>query len=128
MKIVVTGGQGKAGRWIVRELTSTANGRQAHEVLVFDRTDHAPEPGVRYQKGDILDPRQVFEAFAGSDAVVHLAGVPTNGVVSEEATVQTNVMGTFNVYGTAARLGIKQVVMMGSEAVLGWSPSGWVRE
>lgn len=128
MKIVVTGGQGKAGRWIVRELTASANGRQPHDVLVFDRTPQAREPNVRYLAGDILDLGQVFEALAGSDAVVHLAGVPTNGIVSEELTVRTNVMGTFNVHEAASRLGIKHVVTMGSEAVLGWSPTGWVRE
>jgi nucleoside-diphosphate-sugar epimerase len=128
MKIVVTGGQGKAGRWIVRELISDANGRQPHDVLVFDRTPHPREPGVRHLLGDILDLGQVFEALAGTDAVIHLAGIATNGVVSEEVTVRTNVMGTFNVHQAASRLGIKHVVTLGSEAVLGWSPTGWVRE
>jgi nucleoside-diphosphate-sugar epimerase len=128
MKIAVTGGRGKAGQWIVRELTSNVNGRQPHEVFVFDRTPHAREPGVRHLSGDILDLGQVFEALAGCDAVIHLAGIPTNGVVSEEVTVRTNVMGTFNVHEAALRLGIKHVVTIGSEAVLGWSPTGWVRE
>jgi UDP-glucose 4-epimerase len=128
MKVVVTGGLGKAGRWIVHELTSSANGRQPHEVLVFDRTAHARETGVRYLAGDILDLGQVFEALAGSDAVIHCAGIPTNGIATEEATVRTNVMGTFNVHEAASRLGIRNVVTMGSEAVLGWSPTGWVRE
>jgi nucleoside-diphosphate-sugar epimerase len=128
MKIVVTGGLGKAGRWIVRELTSSANGREAHDVLVFDRTGHAREAGVRYLAGDILDLGQVFEVLAGSDAVIHLAGVPTNGVATDEVTVRTNVMGTFNVHEAAWRLGIQNVVTIGSEAVLGWSPTGWVRE
>jgi nucleoside-diphosphate-sugar epimerase len=128
MKIVVTGGRGKAGRWIVRELTSSLNGREPHEVLVFDRTPHAREPSVRHLTGDILDLGQVFEALAGNDAVIHLAGVPSNGIVSEELTVRTNVMGTFNVHEAAFRLGIKHVVTIGSEAVLGWSPTGWVRE
>lgn len=128
MKVIVTGGLGKAGRWIVRELTSRANGREPHDVLVFDRTSHARETGVRYLAGDILDLGQVFEALAGCDAVIHLAGVPTNGIVTDELTVRTNVMGTFNVHEAACRLGIRHVVTMGSEAVLGWAPTGWVRE
>jgi nucleoside-diphosphate-sugar epimerase len=128
MKVGVTGWLGKAGRWIVRELASSADGREAHDILVFDRTAHPKEAGVRYLAGDILDLGQVFEVIAGSDVVIHLAGIPTNGVATEEATVRTNVMGTFNVHEAAWRLGIRHVVTMGSEAVLGWSPTGWVRE
>src|SRR5262249_33912084 len=65
---------------------------------------------------------QVRGALAGSDAVIHLAGVPRNGMVSDEETFQTNVMGTFNVHEAAWRLGIRRVVTLGSEAVLGWAP------
>jgi nucleoside-diphosphate-sugar epimerase len=128
MKIAVTGGLGKAGQWIVRELTSGFNGREMHEVTVFDRTARAKEKHVRYLAGDIFDLGQVFEALSGSDAVIHLAGVPTNGIVTDDVTFRTNVMGTFNVHEAALRLGIRRVVTMGSEAVLGWSPTGWVRE
>lgn len=128
MRIAVTGGLGKAGQWVVRELTSGADGRDVHEVIVFDRTPRAREQHVRYLAGDILDLGQVFAAFAGCDAVVHLAGIPTNGVVTDDVTFRTNVVGTFNVYEAAFRLGIRRVVTVGSEAVLGWSPTGWIRE
>src|SRR5262249_55061241 len=122
MKIVVTGGLGKAGRWIVRELTSAEGGRQIHEVAVFDQAPGTAADGIQCIAGNVRDLAQVRGALAGSDAVIHLAGVPRNGMVSDEETFQTNVMGTFNVHEAAWRLGIRRVVTLGSEAVLGWAP------
>jgi nucleoside-diphosphate-sugar epimerase len=127
MRIVVTGGLGRAGRLIVRELVSGTHGREAHKVLVFDRMPHAAERNIRYLAGDVLDLGQVVGALAGYDAVLHLAGVPKNGIVTDEVTVRTNVMGTFNVHEAAALLGIKRIVTLSSEAVLGWtSSSPWM--
>jgi nucleoside-diphosphate-sugar epimerase len=78
--------------------------------------------------GDIQDLGKVSGALANCDAVIHLAGVPTHGVIANEVTFQTNVMGSFNVHEAAWRLGIRRVVTMSSEAVLGWAPGAWVRE
>jgi nucleoside-diphosphate-sugar epimerase len=122
MKIAVTGGMGKAGQWIVRELTSGDGGKPAHGVSVFDQPRGAAPDHVRFIAGDIRNFHEVFGALAGSDAVIHLAGVPRNGMVSNELTFETNVIGTFNVHEAAWRLGIRRVVTLGSEAVLGWAP------
>jgi UDP-glucose 4-epimerase len=43
-------------------------------------------------------------------------------------TFHTNVMGAFNVHEAAWRLGIKRVVRLSSEAVLGWAPGSYLRE
>ncbi len=128
MKIVVTGGLGKAGRWIVRELIRDDGGRTAHHVLVLDLTRGVPNERVRYLAGDVLNEGQVFEAIAGSDAIIHLAGVPRHGVVANEVTFRTNVLAAFNVHEAAWRLCVPRVVTMSSEAVLGWAPGAWVRE
>jgi nucleoside-diphosphate-sugar epimerase len=125
MKIVVTGGLGKAGRWIVRELTGAGGGKPVHDVLVFDQ---ATDSDVRSVAGDIRDLDRVSDALAGSDAVIHLAGVPRNGMVSNAETFQTNVMGTFNVHEAAWRLGIRRVLTLGSEAVLGYAPHAEPRD
>jgi nucleoside-diphosphate-sugar epimerase len=128
MKVVVTGGLGKAGRWIVRELVSGDDGRTIHDVLVFDLTRGEEGPHVRCLAGDIREQGQVFEVLCGCDAVIHLAGVPKYGVVTNEATVRTNVMAAFNVHEAAWRLGVPRVVTISSEATLGWAPGAWVRE
>lgn len=120
MKVVVTGGAGKLGQWVVQELIATQ-----HSVLVFDRTRGAAIDGVRYLLGDIEDLGQIVGALAGADAVIHLAGISTHGIVSNEVTFRTNAMGAFNVHEAAWRLGIRRVVTMSSEAVLGWAPGSY---
>jgi nucleoside-diphosphate-sugar epimerase len=128
MKVVVTGGSGKAGRWIVRELIAGTDGAPIHHVTVFDRTRCAFGEGVRFLPGDITDLGHVVGALAGADAVIHLAGIPTHSVAPNEETFRINAMGTFNVHEAAWRLGIGRVVTMSSEAVLGWAPGAMVRE
>jgi len=128
MKVVVTGGAGKLGRWVVRELVSGTDGAPPHEVTVFDRTPCPVGEGVRFLPGDIADLGHVVGALAGADAVIHLAGIPTHGVAPNENTFRINAMGTFNVHEAAWRLGIGRVVTASSEAVLGWAPGAMVRE
>lgn len=128
MKIVVTGGCGKAGRFIVRELTCGNGGGAIHHVVVFDRTMGTGIDRIRYLAGDVLDQDQVFKAVDGSDAVIHLAGIPGYGAAPDDVTLRTNVMGAFHVHNAAWQLGVNRVVTVSSEAVLGWAPGAWTRE
>ena len=128
MKVVVTGGSGKLGRWVVGELIAAASGAEPHDVTVFDRAPCPVGEGVRYLAGDIVDLGHVVGALAGADAVIHLAGIPTHSVAPNEDTFRINAMGTFNVHEAAWRLDIGRVVTMSSEAVLGWAPGAMVRE
>jgi len=118
MKILVTGGQGKVGRFVVQELVNSA-----HEVTVFDRMPGPERDAVRYLVGDIQDLGQVMEAMHGADAVIHLAAIHNPNIATATVTYQTNVVGTFNVHHAAFRLGIKRVVSASSNAVVGWSYS-----
>jgi nucleoside-diphosphate-sugar epimerase len=119
MKVLVTGGAGKVGQWVVRELLDSG----AYEVTVFDRTP-GPERGtVRYLAGDIQDLGQVIEAMAGAEAVIHLAAIHNPNIATTSVTFQTNVVGAFNVHHAAFRLGIKRVVSASSNAIVGWSYS-----
>jgi nucleoside-diphosphate-sugar epimerase len=118
MKILVTGGQGKVGRFVVQELVNSAD-----EVTVFDRVPGPERGAVRYLVGDIQDLGQVMEAMHGADAVIHLAAIHNPNIATTTVTYQTNVVGTFNVHHAAFRLGIKRVVSASSNAVVGWSYS-----
>ncbi len=122
MRIVVTGGAGKLGQAVVEELRQSG-----HDVLIFDRVRPQQSDGCRLLIGDIVDLGQVYGALAGSEAVIHLAAIPTHGIVSNEETFRINTMGAFNVHEAAWRLGIRRVVMMSSEAVLGWAPGSYQR-
>jgi nucleoside-diphosphate-sugar epimerase len=119
MRILVTGGLGKVGQEVIRELLKDP----AYEITVLDRTlgpEHSP---VKYLLGEIQDLGQVMEAMAGAEAVIHLAAIHNPNIATTTVTYQTNVVGTFNVHHAAFRLGVKRVVSASSNAIVGWSYS-----
>jgi nucleoside-diphosphate-sugar epimerase len=117
MKILVTGGIGKVGQWVVRDLLDGG----AHQVTVFDRLPGPKRGPVKYLVGDVQDLGQVIEAMADVEAVIHLAAIHNPNIATASVTYQTNVVGTFNVHHAAFRLGIKRVVSASSNAIVGWS-------
>jgi nucleoside-diphosphate-sugar epimerase len=117
MRILVTGGIGKVGQGVIRELLKDP----AYEIIVLDRTP-GPEHGpVKYLLGEIQDLGQVMEAMAGAEAVIHLAAIHNPNIATASVVYQTNVVGTFNVHHAAFRLGVKRVVSASSNAIVGWS-------
>jgi nucleoside-diphosphate-sugar epimerase len=113
MKIVVTGGSGKAGRWVVEDLR-----RHGHQVLNVDRAHDGSEHGLCIV-ADLADPGQAHELIAGYDGVVHLAAIPAPGIRSEAETFRINTLSTFNVFAAAVGAGVGRVVWASSETVLG---------
>ena len=120
MRVLVSGGAGRLGQYVVRELASDAEGRTPHEVVVLDRLAGPEQPRVRWLVGDVRDLGQVVEAAAGCQAIVHLAAVRRWGIAPDDVTFGTNVLGTFNAHEAASLLGIRRVVSTSSEAILGW--------
>ena len=115
MKVVVTGGSGNIGRYVVRELL-----QYGHEIVSFDRVvPPEPEPGVHYRLGDHEDEGTVFELLAPAEAVVHLSAIPSPGTHANTLVFRTNVMGTYNVCEAAATLGLRKIVATSSINVLG---------
>lgn len=112
-KIVVTGGSGKAGRAVIKDLLE-----HQYDVLNIDLL--APRERIsRFLKVDLTDQGQVLEALHGADAVVHLGAVPAPGIQTEEATFRNNTLSTFNVFNAAMLLNLQRVVWASSETVLG---------
>ena len=112
-RIVVTGGSGKAGRAIVRELVA-----RGYAVTNIDTAPPA-EKLCTYLRADLTDPGEAMEALAGSEAVAHMAAIPAPGIRTEEVTFRTNIAGTFNVFNAAAVLGLRKVVWASSETTIG---------
>lgn len=113
MKIVVTGGSGKAGRWVVEDLRG-----HGHEVRNVDWAHDGSEHGLCIV-ADLTDPGPAFELIAGYDAVVHLAAIPAPGIRSEAETFRVNTLSTFNVFAAAVAASVDRVVWASSETVLG---------
>ena len=115
MKVVVTGGSGNIGQYVVRELM-----RHGHEIVSFDRVvPPEPEPGVHYRLGDHEDEGTIFELLAPAEAIVHLSAIPSPGTHANALVFRTNVMGTYNVCEAAATLGLQKIVATSSINVLG---------
>jgi nucleoside-diphosphate-sugar epimerase len=119
MKVAVTGGSGKAGRPIVRELLE-----HGHEVLNVDRVP-SPDPVAPYLPADLTDFGQALEALSGAEvvpgieAVVHLAAIPAPDRGTPDQVFRTNILSTSTVFSAAVRLGLQRVVWASSETTLG---------
>ncbi|MFP4427553.1 MAG: NAD-dependent epimerase/dehydratase family protein [Alkalispirochaetaceae bacterium] len=113
-RVVVTGSEGKAGRFTVDRLQE-----EGYEVLrvdlaaPLDPADH----GVR--RADLTDLGQTVEVLRDADAVVHLAAIPAPYVVTDAETFRINTLSTYNVFSAAATLGLQRVVWASSETTLG---------
>jgi nucleoside-diphosphate-sugar epimerase len=125
MKIVVTGGSGKAGRAVVRHLLE-----RGHEVLNVDIVPSAesrgPDSPAPFLAADLTDFGQAFEVLNGGaarmpapDAVVHLAAIPSPVHSTPDLVFRTNVVSTHTVFAAAVRAGLKRVVYASSEVTLG---------
>jgi len=115
MKILVTGGSGGIGRYVVRDLVQTG-----HQVTSVDLVP-AAVPGVRSLLVDLTDAGQAYQALAGSqaEAVIHLGAWSYDGKVPDTRTYGDNVCSTFNLFQACADLGIKRVVSASSHHVYG---------
>ena len=122
MKVVVTGGSGKVGRAVLRELLE-----HGHEVLNVDRTppDQTRSPPAPFLPADLTDFGQTLEALSGAEvlsgveAVVHLAAIPSPVHATPDVVFSTNIRSTHTVFAAAVRLGLKRVVWASSETTLG---------
>lgn len=113
MKIVVTGGSGKTGRWVVGHLRE-----RGHVVRNIDWAHDGSGHGLSLV-ADLTDPGQAHELIAGADAVVHLAAIPAPGIRSEAETFRINTVSTYNVFAAAVAASVERVVWASSETVLG---------
>ncbi|MBI3969901.1 MAG: NAD(P)-dependent oxidoreductase [Chloroflexi bacterium] len=112
-RIAVTGGSGKAGRAVVRDLLE-----HGYEVVNVDvqPPDERPCPTL---KADLTDLGQAVEALRGVDGVVHLAAIPAPRLQTDEVTFRTNVTSTYNVFTAATIVRAARVVWASSETTLG---------
>ena len=95
MRIVVTGGSGKAGRAVVRDIVG-----HGHRVLNVDLVPD-PDPVCEYRRAELGELGQALEVLRRADAVVHLAAIPGPRLATEEVTFRSNIASTFNVFSAA---------------------------
>jgi dihydroflavonol-4-reductase len=124
--IVVTGGTGFLGAYIIKELVD-----RGYKVRAIRRKNNFPTfiPASIFEKvewfdGDILDVVSLQDAFEGASAVIHAAAMVSFHRGDKEAMFQTNVEGTANVVNMALEAGIQKLVHVSSIAAIGRTVNG----
>lgn len=112
-KVVVTGGSGKAGRAVIKDLVE-----HDYDVLNVDLVPPR-ERLSPFLKADLTDLGQTFEVLQGAEAVVHLGAIPAPGLQPAEVTFRNNMLSTYNVFSVAVSLHLQRVVWASSETTLG---------
>ena len=122
MNVLVTGGAGFLGGYVMEAL-----GKHGHEAFAYDIAPPGAEtlavsPGVaaRFRAGQINDIARLFDVCRTEkiDAIVHTAGMVGLEVSLEQpvAIYQINVMGLVNVCEVARQLRMRRVVHVSSNA------------
>jgi nucleoside-diphosphate-sugar epimerase len=136
MKIVVTGGAGRLGQLTIGELLD-----HGHDVRSIDKVP-IPKSVCRSSVIDLLQAKELAEAFEQADAVIHLARkkfpYTSNGfdpasrtwrtpdVLGDAAIFGYNVTISYNVVAAAFAAGIKKLAMGSSLTIYGfYYPSRW---
>jgi UDP-glucose 4-epimerase len=121
-RVVVTGASGRIGGYVVPALRAAG-----HRVESLDLRPAAD--GTPTQTLDIMDIEALRRAFAGAEAIVHLAGLDMDAACASEDFIRVNVAGSWNVLQAAQELGVPKVVLASSVTATGlnearpdWAP------
>ena len=109
--VLVTGGSGRLGQAVVKELNNFC------AVSTIDCAPAAFE--LPHGVVDILDLPALYKAMKGHDAVVHIAAIDSHTKAAPEEFFKTNALGTWNVLHAAYEAGVRKVVVCSSNAATG---------
>ena len=128
MRILFTGGSGKAGKHSINYLVE-----HGHSLLNLDQVN-LEHPKVLTRFADITDAGQVFDVMGSYanydeldkaigipkfDAVVHFAAIPRLLMTSDNECYRVNTLGTYNVIDAAIKMGVQKVIFASSETTYG---------
>jgi len=109
MNVLVTGGTGYLGRWVVDALAA-----RGHHVVLFARTASASGLPGRPIDGDIRNGDAVQAAVDGCHAIVHLAALVSTWRRRARDFDEVNVNGLRNVLAAARTAGVRKVLYTSS--------------
>lgn len=120
-KIVVTGGSGRLGQHVIRELLS-----HDKEVLSLDRA--VPQTKICPSWiADLTRAGDIYEGLKGADGIIHLGAYQAPNLAPDSETFSNNVTATYNVFKAVCDLGVPKVVVASSTAAFGflYAPCFW---
>ncbi|MDP5275152.1 NAD-dependent epimerase/dehydratase family protein [Chengkuizengella axinellae] len=120
-RIIVTGGSGKAGKWVIKDLIE-----HGYDVVNLD-WKRPKEELCQTIIVDLNNLGEVQSTLAQYNTreripvkgIVHFAAIPQAFIYSNDVTFKNNVMNTYNILEAAANLGIDKVVLASSESSYG---------
>jgi nucleoside-diphosphate-sugar epimerase len=119
MRVAVTGAGGRIGRHVVADLLA-----HDHVVHAVDRVA-VPEElagnGATWVQADVRDPEAIARLLDGvrSEAVIHLAAIPSPRFRTQFEVFATNTQATFAVLEAAGMAGVPRVAIASSTSVTG---------
>ncbi|HCL31779.1 MAG TPA: hypothetical protein DIC52_25535 [Candidatus Latescibacteria bacterium] len=135
MQVLVTGGSGNVGHFVIDELYRRGHSVVNADVVRLGNMSHSGTSGSkaqifsamrqnwpgnpRFLEVDVTNYGQVISAMDGCDAVIALAARPSNSNYTEEDVLVTNVSSMWNVCRAAEQLRIRPVVLGGSYNAVG---------
>ncbi|HLF45508.1 MAG TPA: NAD-dependent epimerase/dehydratase family protein [Chitinophagaceae bacterium] len=124
--ILITGGTGFIGAYIIKELIQKGYSvkaiRRSHKLPFFISPEILQK--VEWVNGDVLDLFSLEEAMNGVDTVIHSAAIISFLKNEREKMYQVNVGGTANVVNIAVEQNVKRFVHISSISALGRTANG----
>jgi dihydroflavonol-4-reductase len=125
-KVLITGGTGFLGAYIIKELV-----QKNYAVRAIRRSNKLPffVPGHIFEKvewvdGDVLDLTTLGDAMDETDVVIHAAAKVSFVPNERNEMFKTNIEGTANVVNTAIEKKIRRFIHVSSVAALGRTANG----
>jgi nucleoside-diphosphate-sugar epimerase len=119
MKIAITGGSGGIGRAIAEQALARGD-----EIVSIDRVEPTERhKGVEYITGEMSDYYGLVRAFAGCDAMIHMAAIPSPFRQPDHVVHNNNVVGSYNAMRAAIENGIMRICQASSVNAIGLSYS-----
>lgn len=117
MRIALTGASGRIGRRIADMAQD-----QGHTLVCVDQVS-APQSllrdGSTFIQSDMADYDALVAAFAGCDALIHMAAIPAPGRHPDHIIHNNNVVGSYNALRAAAEHGIMRICQASSVNAIG---------
>jgi len=135
MKVLVTGGAGFIGKYLIKSLLEKGN-----SVTIFDNFSNSTKnsinflvnAGAKVVEGDITKLDDIVNAIKDHEIVIHLAAKisVSESISNPSETFRVNVDGTNNILIACEKNNIKKLIVSSSAAVYGESSPGikWIEE
>lgn len=114
--LLLTGAAGLLGQYLRPHLAKRPGGLRSSDLV----DPGAPHPDEEIAVADLTDPAAVDGIVAGTSAIVHLGAISTEDDVAK--IFAANFHGTYHIFDSALRHGVKRIVFASSNHAIGYHP------